>query len=191
MTPSLSRSKKATCRCSGVSSPLYTSAMEEPGLLLPGYRSKLNSRHKLKDTRAAIKNERSGFFPTCNSISLSLTLPSWAGELDGLTGVRRFGGHGEPRRDLSRSSPRRTSEELACGWVMSMSLLAGEVVEVVGRAADRFLWSCGCALDYWKGGTVLFVRAAPAPAPGQDVRARVCIQSCRLAAVGRRRARAV
>lgn len=29
MTPSLLRSKKATCLCSGVSSPLYTSAMEE------------------------------------------------------------------------------------------------------------------------------------------------------------------
>jgi hypothetical protein len=29
MMPSLLRSKKATCLCSGVSSPLYTSAMDD------------------------------------------------------------------------------------------------------------------------------------------------------------------
>ena len=36
MMPSLFLSKKATCLCNGVSSPLYTSAMDDEEELLPG-----------------------------------------------------------------------------------------------------------------------------------------------------------
>jgi hypothetical protein len=118
MTPSLSRSKKAAWRCSGVSSPLYTSAMEEeeeedcpvvaPPSLLPGAsteRSAAVTRARLAPRRTwratdlwiCMANPAflySGFIPLSTCIYPDDA--SWGTGL--LTGVCSFAGHGGCRR---------------------------------------------------------------------------------------------